>query len=69
MTFNGETLLVLAIVAAAAGYLLRSAWGTLTAKRRSGCGSCSTCPTQQARGEPQVISAESLLEPPVKTVR
>ena len=69
MTFNGENLLVLAIVAAAAGYLLRGAWITLTAKRRTGCGSCSTCPTQEAREEPQVISAESLLAPPAKPAR
>jgi hypothetical protein len=69
MTFNGETLLVLAIVAAAAGYLLRGAWITFAGKSRGGCGSCSKCPAEHGGREPQVISAESLLTPPAKRAR
>jgi hypothetical protein len=62
MTVSGENLLVLAIVAVAVIYLARRTWGVLAGKRRGGCGTCASCPSERSDAGPQVISVESLLQ-------
>jgi hypothetical protein len=63
MQFSSDEIVTLAIVALAAGYLLRRAWGVVMSKRRGGCGTCASCPAQVAGTEPQVLSIDSLLKP------
>ena len=65
MTDPWQNLIVISIVAAAAGWLARSAYSTLARKRKAGCGACPTCPTEGAKSEPQVVAIESLAGPPV----
>ncbi|MCZ2343809.1 MAG: FeoB-associated Cys-rich membrane protein [Bacteroidales bacterium] len=50
---NGQLVIVLAVVAVAALYLLRAAWQTWSGKKSacgSGCGKCSTPATTEGPG-------------------
>jgi len=40
---DAQQLLTLAVVLAAAGYLVRRTWKRLSGQRVAGCGSCSRC--------------------------
>ncbi len=40
---DAQQILTLAIVLAAAGYLVRRTWKRLSGQRAGGCGSCSRC--------------------------
>lgn len=65
MPHTADELLTFAIVAAAAGYLARRAWGVFKSRRQGGCGSCAGCPSESAaiKREPQVFGIDQLLEP------
>ena len=54
MTFDWQTITVLAIVAVAAVYLARAAWQTVARRKAAACGSCSSCPTGDE--EQQVVA-------------
>ncbi|HEY4311474.1 MAG TPA: FeoB-associated Cys-rich membrane protein [Pirellulales bacterium] len=69
MQLSTDEIVTLAIVALAAGYLLRRAWGVVMSKRRGGCGTCASCPAQAAGAEPQVLSVDSLLKPVLENRR
>jgi hypothetical protein len=81
MPRSADELLTLAIVAVAAGYLARRAWGVFARKRSGGCGSCAGCSSDQTAVNPhsqafnpqvfspQVFSIDQLLEPIVKKPR
>ncbi len=58
-----QNLVVLAIVAAAAGWLAYRAYATMARKRKAGCGACPTCPVEESNSEPQVVAIETLLGP------
>ncbi len=58
---NWQDLIALAIVAAAAGYLVRRGWLTFVRKRAGGCGAgCGSCAagSNQAEGKPLVTIGE-----------
>jgi hypothetical protein len=63
MTPVVQNLIVLSIVAAAAGWLAYRAYATFARKRKAGCGACANCPAENAPTEPQVISVDALLAP------
>jgi hypothetical protein len=70
MTVTFDNLVVLALVAAAAGYLGSRLWSTVRGKRPgSGCGACANCPSQGADPGPAVISVESLRQSGAKAAR
>lgn len=58
-----QNLIVLTIVASAAGWLSYRTYATFASKRKAGCGSCANCPAEAAPGQPQVISLETLVTP------
>ncbi|HEY2841035.1 MAG TPA: FeoB-associated Cys-rich membrane protein [Pirellulales bacterium] len=58
-----QNVIVLAVVAAAAGWLAYRAYATLARKRKAGCGACSNCPVEGEPREPQVIGVETLIAP------
>lgn len=59
MIGDWQSLTVLAIVAAAAGWLAYRAYATMARKRQAGCGACSTCPVENTKSEPQVVAIET----------
>ena len=69
MLLAPDNLLVLTIVALAAAYLARRAWGTLAGKRKAGCGSCATCPAEGAKPGEQLISVDRLIASGGRTER
>jgi hypothetical protein len=58
MDFDWQNVIVGLIVVAALAYLARSGWQAV-ARRRAGCGACSTCPAAKA-DEPAVVSLAPL---------
>ncbi len=58
MNYDWQNVIVGLTVAAALAYLARSSWVAL-ARRRGGCGACSTCPATKTE-EPAVVSIEPL---------
>jgi hypothetical protein len=64
MTPLVQNLIVLTVVAVAAGWLAYRAYATFANKRKAGCGACSNCPVETAASEPQVIGLETVIAPP-----
>lgn len=61
MSWDWQNLIVLAIVAAAAGYLARLGWTSIVARRRSACGSCRNCgPEEKPRDVFSITSPASV---------
>lgn len=55
MTFDAQSLIVLALVAGAAGYLARVVWKACFRPVR-GCGACGDCPSSKSSREPNVVT-------------
>jgi len=56
VTFDLQNLIVLAVVAAAASYLLRSIRRSIVKRAAAGCGTCATCPSgRKAASDPMVV--------------
>jgi hypothetical protein len=54
MTLDWQTLIAVALVLLAAGYLCRRGWQTIV-RKRAGCGACSNCPADHdTAGKPLV---------------
>jgi len=56
MNLGVENLLVFAIVALSVAYLAQHGWALFAEKRRGGCGTCGSCPSQNVPAEQQVIA-------------
>jgi hypothetical protein len=48
MTIGWQDALVLAVVAAAAGYVLLRVWRAIRGRKSASCGGCGTCSSTQA---------------------
>lgn len=55
MPFDAQSLIVLAVVAGAAGYLARVVWKACT-RPAGGCTTCGDCPSGKANHEPSVVT-------------
>jgi hypothetical protein len=58
MTIDWQTAIAAAAVFAAAVYLIRRGWRTIT-RKRTGCGACSNCPTAQDPEAKPLISLDA----------
>jgi hypothetical protein len=58
MLFDWQNLAVLLAVIAAAGYLSRLAWQTVSRRKAAACGGCGSC--AKAAGPGQLVGLESL---------
>jgi hypothetical protein len=62
MQFGWQDLVALIVVALATGYLARRTWRVLGGSKSGGCGTCSSCDTNDAKQSGNIISIESLVE-------
>jgi hypothetical protein len=64
MVWNWQDLVTFALVAVAAGYLLRASWMVLARKKSPGCGTCAKCPSVGSN-EPakQVVTLDLMARP------
>jgi hypothetical protein len=68
MASEWQNLAALAIVLAAAAYLIRRAWLTLAKKRASGCGACASCPAASANpAGKSLMQLEAFVKPQTKS--
>jgi hypothetical protein len=59
MNLDWQNLIVLAIVAAAAVYIARLAWTSITARKASACGACRNCGTSEKTQDVFSITSQS----------
>ena len=60
MSFDWQTAVVFTLVTAAGGYVARSAWRSVIARKSAACGGCGTCPAGEQPKQINVIAVEQL---------
>ena len=63
MNWDWQNLIVLAMVAVAAGYVVRLTWTSVLARRQSACGNCRNCGSEDQPRDVFSITSPASGEP------